>query len=462
MKFSIAYRAKWGEGLHVDLVFAAADGFQERIDLSMVTHDGYHWQAEMGSRQNKHHPFVAVAYCYTVQDGEGKVKRRESMASKRQYVFDDSKNYFFQDFWLEEENEKLSQIFIKEKVAPFDEISPAESPLFDRTIIFKVHAPKLFEGEAVALLGNHPALGNWNPSHFLQMQHTHGHDWELSVNVQAIDQPIEYKYVVIDAETKTLKRWEFGENRTLCEQREGRNTELRIYHQDVYVLHGGDFRIKKIPPHAQFNFDTYIFDLDGTLLSTLADLAASCNAALKMNGMPERSLEEVRMFVGNGVKKLMERAIPDGLDNEKFEKTYQDFRKHYMVHNLDTTQPYPDVMEMLEELKNRGKNIAVVSNKFYAATQELCRHFFGNLVDVAIGEREDIKKKPAPDTVNEALRQLHADRSKAVYIGDSDVDVMTAKNCGMPCISVLWGFRDQDFLVAHDATIFVSSPLQLL
>ena len=210
-----------------------------------------------------------------------------------------------------------------------------------------------------------------------------------------------------------------------------------------------------------FNFDTYIFDLDGTLLSTLDDLAASCNYALKVNGMPERTLEEVRLFVGNGVKKLMERAIPDGLDNPLFEKTYADFRNHYMQHNLDTTQPYPGVMEMLESLRTRGKKVAVVSNKFYAATQELCRHFFGDLVDVAIGEREDIRKKPAPDTVMEALRQMSVSRDKAVYIGDSDVDVMTAKNSGMPCISVLWGFRDYDFLVEHDATIFIKSPLQL-
>ena len=210
-----------------------------------------------------------------------------------------------------------------------------------------------------------------------------------------------------------------------------------------------------------FNFDTYIFDLDGTLLSTLDDLAASCNYALKVNGMPERTLEEVRLFVGNGVKKLMERAIPDGLDNPLFDKTYADFRNHYMQHNLDTTQPYPGVMEMLESLRARGKKVAVVSNKFYAATQELCRHFFGDLVDVAIGEREDIRKKPAPDTVMEALRQMNVSRDKAVYIGDSDVDVMTAKNSGMPCISVLWGFRDYNFLVEHGATIFIKSPLQL-
>ena len=211
----------------------------------------------------------------------------------------------------------------------------------------------------------------------------------------------------------------------------------------------------------QFNYDTYVFDLDGTLLSTLGDLAASCNHALRANGMPERTIDEVRRFVGNGVKKLMERAIPGGLDNPLFENTFADFRQHYMHHNLDTTCPYPGVMEMLESLRSRGKKVAVVSNKFYAATQALCKHFFGDLVDVAIGEREGIRKKPAPDTVNEALAQMNVGKERAVYIGDSDVDIMTANNCGMPCISVLWGFRDYDFLVEHGATIFVTSPLQL-
>lgn len=209
-------------------------------------------------------------------------------------------------------------------------------------------------------------------------------------------------------------------------------------------------------------YNTYIFDLDGTLLSTLGDLAASCNYALRTNGMPERTVDEVRRFVGNGVKKLMERAIPGGLDNDKFDKTYADFRQHYMQHNLDTTKPYDGVMEMLEELRKRGKKVAVVSNKFYAATQELCRHFFGDLVPVAIGEREDIRKKPAPDTVLEAMRQLGVTAERAVYIGDSDVDIDTACNSGMPCISVLWGFRDKEFLLEHGATTLVSTPEEIL
>ena len=208
-------------------------------------------------------------------------------------------------------------------------------------------------------------------------------------------------------------------------------------------------------------YKTYIFDLDGTLLSTLADLAASTNYALRTHHMPERSLDEVRRFVGNGVKKLMERAIPDGLNNPLFEETFATFRQHYMQHNLDTTRPYPGIMQLLEQLKAEGKNIAVVSNKFYAATRELCRHFFGDLVPVAIGEREDIRKKPAPDTVIEALRELGVDKEGAVYIGDSDVDIMTAKNSGMPCVSVLWGFRDKEFLLEHGATTLISKPEEM-
>ena len=208
-------------------------------------------------------------------------------------------------------------------------------------------------------------------------------------------------------------------------------------------------------------YKTYIFDLDGTLLDTLNDLHASCNYALRTHGMPERSLEEVRQFVGNGVKKLMERAIPNGLDNPLFEETLQTFRQHYLLHNLDTTLPYPGIMEMLQQLKAQGKRIAVVSNKFYAATQDLCKHFFGDTIQVAIGEREDIKKKPAPDTVLEALRQLQVTRQDAVYVGDSEVDVETARNSGIPCISVLWGFRSKSFLLSHGATTFIETPNEL-
>ena len=210
-------------------------------------------------------------------------------------------------------------------------------------------------------------------------------------------------------------------------------------------------------------YNTFIFDLDGTLLNTLDDLAASVNYALRTHGMPERTLDEVRSFVGNGVRLLMERAIPEGSANPRFEETFATFRAYYMEHSLDTTRPYDGIPEMIHALKQRGCRLAVVSNKFYAATQELIRHFFPEIT-VAIGEHEaeGIRKKPAPDTVFEALRQLEVGKEKAVYVGDSDVDLQTAHNSGLPCISVLWGFRNRDFLLAHGATTFISRPEELL
>jgi len=211
-------------------------------------------------------------------------------------------------------------------------------------------------------------------------------------------------------------------------------------------------------------FKVYIFDLDGTLLDTLGDLAASTNYALRTHGMPEHSIDDVRRFVGNGVRKLMERAIPGGAANPDFEATFATFRQYYMEHSLDTTKPYEGIPETLAELKRRGCRLAVVSNKMMAATQELCRYFFSDTIEVAIGENESqgIRKKPAPDTVFAALRKLGVGNGEAVYVGDSDVDIQTAANAGLPCISVLWGFRDRDFLIQHGAKSFISAPSELL
>jgi phosphoglycolate phosphatase len=200
------------------------------------------------------------------------------------------------------------------------------------------------------------------------------------------------------------------------------------------------------------------------LLDTLGDLAASVNYALRAYGMPEHSLDEVRHMVGNGVRLLMERAVPDGAAHPLFEAAFAAFRQHYMEHSLDTTRPYDGIAELLTALKGAGKHTAVVSNKFDAATKELCRHFFPDTIEVAVGEHEaeGIRKKPAPDTVNEALSQLGVDGRHAVYVGDSDVDLQTARNAGLPCISVLWGFRDKDFLTANGATTFIASPAELI
>ena len=208
-------------------------------------------------------------------------------------------------------------------------------------------------------------------------------------------------------------------------------------------------------------YEIYIFDLDGTLLDTLQDLAASVNYALRQHHMPEHSIDDVRRFVGNGVRRLMERAIPEGAANPAFEAAFATFRKYYMEHSLDTTRPYDGIPELIHELKKRGCRMAVVSNKMMAATQELVHHFFPE-IEVAIGEDEaaGIRKKPAPDTVFAAMKQLG--EGSAVYVGDSDVDLATARNSGLPCISVLWGFRDREFLLAHGATTFVEQPLDIL
>ncbi|MBQ7512503.1 MAG: HAD hydrolase-like protein [Prevotella sp.] len=218
-------------------------------------------------------------------------------------------------------------------------------------------------------------------------------------------------------------------------------------------------------------YKTFIFDLDGTLLDTLQDLANSVNYALRQHGMPEHSLDDIRRFVGNGVRLLMERAVPDGAQNPRFDAAFATFRQHYMAHSLDNTRPYDGITETLRQLKARGCRMAVVSNKMMAATQELVSHFFPE-IEVAIGEHEaeGIRKKPAPDTVIEALRRLgipltsHPSplTSEVVYVGDSDVDLLTARNSGLPCISVLWGFRDRQFLLDHGATTFVSHPSELL
>ncbi len=211
-------------------------------------------------------------------------------------------------------------------------------------------------------------------------------------------------------------------------------------------------------------YTTIVFDCDGTLLDSLYDLYASTNYALAQCGYPTRTLDEVRRFVGNGVRLLMERATPESISQADFDKCYAVFKKHYAINCGATTKPYEGIMEMLEALSKKGYKLALVSNKPDGQVQTLNNEFFSCFIPVAIGEQEDkgIRKKPAPDMVEEALRQLHSEKSEAVYVGDSDVDVATGKNCGMNCISVLWGFRDKDFLVEHGATTFIKEPMEIL
>ena len=209
-------------------------------------------------------------------------------------------------------------------------------------------------------------------------------------------------------------------------------------------------------------YQTAVFDLDGTLLDTLEDLYRAVNSALTAHLLPLRSRDEVRMFVGNGVELLIRRAVPAGCDEETILATLADFKATYAAICKDNTRPYDGILPMLTTLRDKGIRIAVVSNKFDAATKALCAEYFGDLVEVAIGERAGVRKKPAPDTVLEALKELGMTAEGAVYIGDSDVDIRTAENCGMDCLSVTWGLRDEDFLLENGAKTLVHAPSDLI
>lgn len=205
-------------------------------------------------------------------------------------------------------------------------------------------------------------------------------------------------------------------------------------------------------------YETVIFDMDGTLLDTLEDLTDAVNYALDEMHMPKRTLAEVRTFVGNGVRRLMELSVPDGQKNPLFEQTFLKFKEYYSLHSNDKTKAYDGVFSLLCQLKEEGYALAIVSNKLDAAVKELAEIYFEGIVPVAVGEREGLCKKPAPDTVYKALEELKMPAETAVYVGDSEVDVMTARNAGLPCITVLWGFRDEEFLRTYGATQFARSP----
>lgn len=208
--------------------------------------------------------------------------------------------------------------------------------------------------------------------------------------------------------------------------------------------------------------DTVIFDLDGTLLNTLDDLKDSTNFALHKFGYPERTIEEVRRFVGNGVGKLIERAIPDGLVNPCYEKCLKIFKENYAENMYNKTVPYNGIIDMLTELKTRQIKTAVVSNKFDSAVKELCKKYFNGLIQISIGESELVRKKPAPDSVLTAIKELNSDIKNCIYVGDSDVDVQTAKNARIPCIGVTWGFRDNELLQKEGASYIVEKPSDII
>lgn len=205
-----------------------------------------------------------------------------------------------------------------------------------------------------------------------------------------------------------------------------------------------------------------IFDLDGTLLYTLEDLMQSVNFTLDLFGYEARTLEEISSFVGNGIQHLLRQALPANISEEEFNSCFACFKDHYSKHCCEKTRPYDGIMEVLNVLKNRGIKVGVVSNKFQSAAEEVCEHYFEGLYDAVMGESEVCRRKPSPDGINMMCEKFGVEKDETIFFGDSEVDVKTGDNAGVYCVSVLWGFRDREFLARHGAKLFVSNPLDIV
>jgi phosphoglycolate phosphatase len=205
-----------------------------------------------------------------------------------------------------------------------------------------------------------------------------------------------------------------------------------------------------------------IFDLDGTLLYTLEDLKNSVNFALRECSFKERTLDEVREFVGNGIENLMRKSVPDNISEADFQKCFEAFKSHYKIHSEDFTKEYDGITDMLKALKKEGCLLAVVSNKADFAVNTLCKKYFPDLLDCAFGEREGIKRKPCPDSVNEVVKLLNVDKTNCFYVGDSDVDVKTAHNADIKCIACTWGFRSRSVLERENPEYIIDNVNEIL
>lgn len=205
-----------------------------------------------------------------------------------------------------------------------------------------------------------------------------------------------------------------------------------------------------------------IFDLDGTLLDTLGDLRDAANDALRRRGLPLRTTEEIRRFVGNGVRNLMRRCLPAGSPDEEIDAALADFKAYYAAHLYDTTAPYDGIPELLTVLRKRGIKVGVLSNKLDSATQQLIRHYFYGKVDVAFGEHSGVPRKPDPTSCRMVMEQLGVRPEEVLYVGDSGVDMRTARNAGLTAVGVTWGFRSRSELIDNGADLLADLPVQIL
>lgn len=209
-------------------------------------------------------------------------------------------------------------------------------------------------------------------------------------------------------------------------------------------------------------YNTVIFDLDGTLLDTLEDLTDSVNYILKKYHYSLRTKDEIRSFLGNGIQKLLERSLPKNEKVYNFDQIFQDFNDYYAIHCADKTKLYDGITDLLDRLKQMKIKVAVVSNKGNYAVQDLKSKYLKNQIEIAVGETDKVKRKPAPDMLYHALNQLGSEAKQCIFVGDSEVDIDTAKNANVTCLSVTWGFRTRQFLAEHDATNFVDKPKEII
>ena len=209
-------------------------------------------------------------------------------------------------------------------------------------------------------------------------------------------------------------------------------------------------------------YSAVVFDMDGTILNTLLDITDSVNYMLSKMNMPNRTENEIRSFLGSGVNHLISCSVPEGTDEETFEKCLNIYLEHYQIHCEDKTKPYDGIVDTLKELKNKGYKLAVVSNKQEPAVLALADKFFYGIFDAVVGDKEGQRRKPAPDGLIDAVKKLNVPIEEVIFVGDSDVDYNTAVNAKVPCIAVTWGFRDKDFLEKLGANIFAEKAEDLL
>ncbi|MDF2678643.1 MAG: HAD-superfamily hydrolase, subfamily variant 1 [Bacillota bacterium] len=209
-------------------------------------------------------------------------------------------------------------------------------------------------------------------------------------------------------------------------------------------------------------YNTIIFDFDGTLIYTLEDIKDSVNYALRKFNLREKSLNEIRSLVGDGAYRLIELCVHDGKNNIHFDEIFNVYKNHYSENYKNKTKPYPEIISLLNKLSEKGYKLGIVSNKYDNLVKYLNKLYFEDLIPVAIGESDIIRKKPAPDGVLEALRQLNSQKDQSIYIGDSEVDIQTAKNVGLDFISVSYGYRDIELLKENGAIKIADKPLDLL